>query len=245
MVQVYVAAGEFKMGSSRAEDPQTFEEEIPQHIVYLDAYWIDQTEVTNAQYAMCVADNGACTQPADNISLTRSSYYDNSLYANYPVTYVNWSQADAYCAWAGRHLPTEAEWEKAARGTEGLIYPWGNSFDGTRANYCDINCFNDWKDPNFDDGYSDTSPVGDYPEGASPYGVLDMAGNIYEWVADWYGPYSRTEQINPKGPAFGQEHIIRGGAWGDDQAHIRTAVRSHIVYPDFWVNFVGFRCAGN
>ena len=242
MALVYIPAGEFKMGSSRADDPETFEEELPQHIVYLDEYWIDQTEVTNAQYAMCVADNGACTPPKDNISLTRSSYYDNPVYGNYPVIYVSWSQADAYCTWAGRHLPTEAEWEKAARGPEGPIYPWGNTFDGTMLNYCDVNCFNPWKGP-FDDGYTETSPVGDYPEGASVYGALDMTGNVYEWVADWYGPYSRVDQANPTGPASGTEHIIRGGSWGDDSAHVRTAVRSHIIDPDFRENFIGFRCA--
>jgi len=243
MVLVYVPAGEFKMGSARAEDPQTLEEELPQHIVYLDAYWIDQTEVTNAQYAMCVADAGACTMPNDRSSLTRSSYFDNNQYANYPVIFVSWSQAAAYCAWAGRRLPTEAEWEKASRGPDGRIYPWGNTFDGIMANYCDINCNNGWKDDRYDDGYIDTSPVGDYPMGASVYGALDMAGNIYEWVADWYGPYSRIEQVNPTGPASGLEQIIRGGSWGDDPAHIRAAVRSHINAQDYWMNFIGFRCA--
>jgi len=243
MLLVYIPAGEFKMGSARAEDPQTLEEELPQHIVYKDAYWIDQTEVTNAQYAMCVADAGACTKPKDNTSLSRSSYYDNNQYANYPVIFVSWSQAAAYCAWAGRRLPTEAEWEKAARGPDGRIYPWGNTFDGTMANYCDINCNNGWKDDRYDDGYIDTSPVGDYPMGASVYGALDMAGNIYEWVADWYEPYSRINQVNPTGPASGLEHIIRGGSWGDDPAHIRAAVRSHINVPDYWMNFIGFRCA--
>ena len=243
MELVYIPAGEFKMGSTRAEDPQTLDEEVPQHIVYLDSFWIDQTEVTNAQYAMCVA-SGACSKPIDNISLTRSSYYDNSLYSNYPVILVSWNQAAAYCAWAGRRLPTEAEWEKAARGPEGRIYPWGTTFDGTLANYCDINCNNDWKDDRYDDGYTDTSPVGDYPDGASFYGVLDMAGNVYEWVADWYGPYSRIRQPNPTGPPSGTEHIIRGGSWGDDPAHIRSAVRSHI-HADNWMNFIGFRCARN
>jgi formylglycine-generating enzyme required for sulfatase activity len=243
MAQVYVPAGEFKMGSARIDDPQTLDEELPQHMVTLDAYWIDHTEVTNVQYALCVADAGACTKPNDNISLTRSSYYDNSLYANYPVLFVSWSQAAAYCNWAGRRLPTEAEWEKAARGPEGRIYPWGNTFDGTLANYCDINCNNGWKDNGFDDGYIDTSPVGDYPDGVSVYGALDMAGNAYEWVADWYGPYSRIDQSNPTGPASGQEHIIRGGSWGDDTAHVRAAIRSHIIYPDFSTNFIGFRCA--
>jgi formylglycine-generating enzyme required for sulfatase activity len=242
MALVFVPAGEFLMGSSRAEDPETLEEELPQHTVYLDAFWIDQTEVTNAQYALCVADGGACTSPVNISSLTRSSYYDNFQYASYPVVFVSWSQAAAYCAWAGRRLPTEAEWEKAARGSDGRIYPWGNAFDGTKANYCDINCINGWKGP-FDDGYTDTSPVGEYPAGASPYGAFDMAGNVYEWVADWYEPYRRTSQVNPTGPETGLERIIRGGSWGDDTAHIRAAVRSHISAQDYWMNFIGFRCA--
>ena len=190
MLLVYVPEGEFMMGS-RDGDPQASVEELPQHAVYLDGYWIDQNEVTNQQYAMCVADSGACTPPIKTNSLSRSSYYDNYQYANYPVIFVSWSQAAAYCAWAGRRLPTEAEWEKAARGPEGRIYPWGNNFDGTLANYCDFNCNNGWKDDRFDDGYSDTSPAGDYPDGESVYGALNMAGNVYEWVADWYGPYSQ------------------------------------------------------
>jgi formylglycine-generating enzyme required for sulfatase activity len=242
MVLVFIPAGEFKMGSARIDDPEALDEELPQHLVDLHAFWIDQTEVTNAQYALCVADGGACTPPVESGSLTRSSYYGNSQYASYPVIFVSWSQAAAYCAWAGRRLPTEAEWEKAARGPDGWVYPWGNTFDGTLVNYCDVNCPNVWKGPD-DDGYADTSPVGDYPDGASDYLVLDMAGNIYEWVADWYGPYSRQRQINPTGPASGQEHIIRGGSWGDDSRHVRAAVRSQINTPDFWTNFIGFRCA--
>jgi len=243
MVQVSVPAGEFKMGSARMDDPQTLDEEVPQHTVYLDAYWIDQTEVTNARYALCVADNGTCTRPGSTASLSRSDYYENPLYAGFPVIHVNWNQAAAYCAWAGRRLPSEAEWEKAARGPEGRIFPWGQALDGSLANYCDINCTNGWKDTNFDDGYVDTAPAGDYPAGASVYGVLDMAGNVYEWVADWYGPYSRTMQENPVGPASGLEHIIRGGSWGDDSAHIRAATRSHINIPDYATDFIGFRCA--
>ncbi len=203
------------MGSSKAEDPEALDEEIPQHIVYLDAYWIDQTEVTNAQYARCVA-SGSCSRPNELTSLTHSSYYDDLQYANYPVIFVSWSQATAYCTWAGRRLPTEAMWEKAGRGPDGLIYPWGNTFDGTKANYCDINCINGWKDDRYDDGYIDTSPVGDYPAGASIYGAFDMAGNVYEWVADWFEPYRRIRQENPTGPLSGSEHIIRGGSWGDD-----------------------------
>jgi formylglycine-generating enzyme required for sulfatase activity len=242
MELVYIPAGEFIMGSSRNEDPHTFEEELPQHIVYMDAYWIDRTEVTNAQYALCVADSGACTKPANNYSRTRSSYYDNVQYASHPVIFVSWSQAAAYCTWAGRRLPTEAEWEKAARGPKGRIYPWGNTFDGTLANYCDVNCLTDWKDSRYDDGYIETSPVGVYRGGASLYGVLDMAGNVYEWVADWYEPYTQIPQSNPTGPASGLDHIMRGGSWGDDPDHVRSAIRSRIS-GDTWLDFIGFRCA--
>lgn len=241
MVLVRIPAGEFIMGSSRGEDPQAYEEELPQHIVYLDEYWIDQTEVTNAQYALCVA-SGACTEPANRYSARRESYYDNSQYADYPVIFVGWNQAAAYCTWAGRRLPTEAEWEQAARGPDGRIYPWGSTFDGTLAGYCDVNCDLSWKDDRFDDGYIETSPVGSYPQGASLYSVLDMAGNVYEWVADWYGPYGRDRLTNPTGPASGLERIIRGGSWGDDHNHVRSAIRSHI-HPDNWLDFVGFRCA--
>ena len=242
MVLVPVPAGEFEMGSSKAEDPQASEEELPQHTVYLSDYWIDKTEVSNAQYAMCVADSGACTKPANNSSETRGSYYDDSQYADYPVVFVSWSQAAAYCEWAGRQLPTEAEWEKAARGQDGRIYPWGSSFDGTLANYCDVNCQTAWKDSHFDDGYIDTAPVGKYPDGASMYGVLDMAGNVYEWVADWFEPYSQDRQINPEGPYSGLDKIIRGGSWGDDAAHIRSSIRSPIN-ADSLRGSIGFRCA--
>ena len=239
MVQVYVSEGEFKMGAT-IEDQEVGSHEKPQHTVYLDAYWIDGTEVTNAQYAMCV-EAGVCTEPTDNQSLTSISYKD-SQYANHPVIFVDWSQAAAYCTWAGRRLPTEAEWEKAARGTEERIYPWGNTFDGKLANFCDVNCWGGWKESSYNDGYATTSPVGNYPDGASVYGALDMAGNAYEWVADWYGLYSSESQRNPTGPVSGQEHIMRGGAWGDDRNHIKTVIRSK-VSSTFKEDFIGFRCA--
>jgi formylglycine-generating enzyme required for sulfatase activity/DNA-binding CsgD family transcriptional regulator len=231
MILVYIPEGEFNMGS--------VDKESPPHLVYLDAYRIDKTEVTNAQYALCVA-SGVCTKPANIYSSTRGSYYDNNQYADYPVIFVSWDQAAAYCSWAGRRLPTEAEWEKAARGLEGFVYPWGYTFNGTFANYCDVNCPNPWKGPD-DDGYTDTSPVGNYPRGASMYGVLDMAGNVHEWVADWYAPYASEPQTNPTGPASGQDKIIRGGSWGDDPDHLRSDIRSSIN-PNNWMDFIGFRC---
>ena len=146
MVMVYVPAGEFEMGSEAEEglaacrelyepfsyrecERSWFEEEEPPHNVYLDAFWIDQTEVTNAQYQACVAD-GDCDLPEETSSYTHDDYYGNSQYDEYPVIHVSWYDAQDYCEWAGRRLPTEAEWEKAARGENGLTYPWGNTFDG-------------------------------------------------------------------------------------------------------------------
>lgn len=233
MVLVPIPAGEFQMGSADRASPP--------HIVYLDDYWIDKTEITNAQYALCVTE-GKCTQPARFGSAFRPSYYDSPEYADYPVIIVSWEQAAAYCAWTGRHLPTEAQWEKAARGTDERMYPWGNSFDGTLLNYCDASCQNSWKDLRFEDGYIETAPIGEYPRGESPYHVLDMAGNVFEWVADWYGPYSEAKQANPTGPDSGTERIMRGGSWGDDVNQIRVDVRSPIN-PNNWLDFVGFRCA--
>jgi serine/threonine-protein kinase len=233
MVLIPIPAGEFQMGSA--------DKASPPHTVYLDDYWIDRTEVSNAQYALCVADGG-CTKPANNYSSQHKSYYDNSEYADHPVIFVSWEQATAYCAWAGRRLPTEAQWEKAARGTDGRMYPWGSVFDGTLLNYCDASCPNTWKDLRFDDQYSDTSPVGEYPRGASPYGVLDMAGNVFEWVADWNGPYGEAKQSNPTGPDSGVDKLMRGGAWGDDVNQVRSDVRS-AINPNNWMDFIGFRCA--
>ena len=258
MIELFVPAGKFIMGSGEFDS-------ILSAPVLLSAFWIDKTEVTNAMFAKFVAATHYRTDAEKkgygnvfdvaHINLNNYNQTSGATWQhphgpasnlngldNYPVVMVSWNDATAYCQWAGRRLPTEAEWEKAARGPEGRIYPWGNTFDGTLANYCDVNCQAGWKDGRFNDGYSDTSPVGEYPGGASSYGVLDMAGNVYEWVADWYGPYSQSPQSNPTGPASGLEHIIRGGSWGDDPAHIRTAIRSHIV-GDSWMDFIGFRCA--
>ena len=197
MVLVYVPAGEFLMGSTEADIDKVmaqcsdcerggFIDELPQHKVTLAAYWINKTEVTNGMYAQCVAD-GACEPPQETGSFTRSSYYDDNQYADYPVINVDWNQANGYCEWAGGRLPSEAEWEKAARRANGRTYPWGEQgVAGNLMNFADKNANFDWSDKTIDDGYEDTAPVGNYTEGASVYGVLDMAGNVYEWVADWY-----------------------------------------------------------
>jgi len=249
---VYVPAGEFIMGSSDADvdsalalcneyygDCQRswFEDEQPRHTVYLDAFYIDKTEVTNAQYRACV-EAGACDTPSD------TTYYDDANYAQHPVVFMSWNDADVYCRWAGKRLPTEAEWEKAERGTDGWIYPWGNAFDGSKLNFCDANCPYDWKDASTNDGYAHTSPVGSYPAGASPYGALDMAGNAWEWVADWYNShyYSQSPGRNPPGPDSGEKRVLRGGSWFIGPGSGRGADRQG-DNPDIQNNDVGFRCA--
>jgi formylglycine-generating enzyme required for sulfatase activity len=247
MVLVYVPAGEFLMGSDD-RDPDAYGSEQPQHTVFLDEFWIDQTEVTNAIYALCVAA-GACAPPSGFDSATRSSYYGNHAYDGYPVIFVSWEDAQAYCGWAGRRLPTEAEWEKAARGTDGRRYPWGDGpVAGVLLNFADRNLSldlpYDWQDTGVDDGYEDTAPVGSYPDGASPYGALDLAGNVGEWVADWYDEayYSNSPSDNPRGPASGTQHVTRGGSWLDRAQAGRAASRGS-SFPDYrWVS-LGFRCA--
>jgi len=233
MVMVYVPAGEFLMGSSNA-DGEAGAHEKPQHRVYLDGYWIDQTEVTNAQYRKCV-EAGACQEPG--------CWNNSDVNApDQPVVCVSWDDAQVYAAWAGGRLPTEAEWEKAARGTDGRIYPWGDEFDGTRLNYCDRNCESAWKDTSADDGYALTAPVGSYPAGASPYGALDMAGNVWERVADRYdaGYYARSPARNPQGPDAGDGRVSRGGAFNPEELFVRCAARLKDD-PDVWSVNSGFR----
>ncbi len=222
MVMVYVPAGPFKMGSTDGE-----EDERPIHTVTLDAFWIDQTEVTNAMYALCV-QAGACNAPVD------TTYYGDGAYANHPVVYVDWYQASNYCAWVGGRLPTEAEWEKAARGgLEGKRYPWGDELPtcqaGARNGAQYRGC----------DGL--TVAVGTFqPNG---YGLYDMAGNVWEWVSDWYDPdyYRNSPASNPTGPISGGGRVLRGGSWFDYVKDIRSAVR-HGAIPDYSNDFAGFRC---
>ena len=227
MILLYVPVGEFTMGGDNGAD-----DEKPVHKVALDAFWIDKTEVTNAMYAKCVVD-GICNTPSSTKSAMHDSYYGNPQFNNFPVVYVNWNMAKTYCEWAGRRLPTEAEWEKAARGTDGREYPWGNGspYDSL-LNMGTV---------------GDTTEVGTFPEGASPYGALDMAGNVLEWVADWYAKnyYSYLITSNPLGPASGTERVLRGYPWEsidggvvDVSSHVRTSSN-----PMDNSNVIGFRCA--
>jgi formylglycine-generating enzyme required for sulfatase activity len=257
MVMVFVPAGEFAMGSTEdqvesalklcrqnfdsGDCPKWFGDEQPQHIVGLDAFWIDRTEVTNAQYQLCV-DAKACAAHVQSRSSSHRSYYDNPAYADYPVIWVNWKAASDYCAWGGGRLPTEAEWEYAARGPEGRQYPWGDLLDGKKLNACDMNCpYHLWSNDEYDDGYGDTAPVGSYPEGASWCGALDMAGNVAEWVVDWYGPYSADKQECPTGPDSGSGRIFRGGSWHSPPIFARSASREQ--HPAIAPNeHIGLRC---
>ena len=237
--EILIPAGSFQMGcdsNNLAENGCNVyawqPHEQPLHAVYLDAYYIDQYEVTNARYKACV-DAGGCTVPGSFASQTRDSYYNNPAYTDYPVLEVDWFQANTFCAWEGKRLPTEAEWEKASRGNSGThLYPWGN-------NAPDLTLLN------YNSNRGDTTQVGAYPNGASPYGVMDMAGNAWEWVNDWYAEsyYSISPANNPIGPATGTVRVLRGGAWNGTDNDVRTASRYNYGYPELRSNTIGIRCA--
>ncbi len=221
MMMVYVPAGEFTMGSYAGD-----EDEKPEHKVTLPAYWIDQTEVTNKMFFICVS-NGRCQPPVNIRSNTRDGYYSYNAYDNYPVININWEQARVYCDWAGGRLPDESEWEKAARGVDSRIYPWGNQdADISLANFVISDL-------------GDTSVVGSYNSGQSPYGVYDMAGNVWEWVSSSYLPYPGINYV--AFPFDSRKKIIRGGSWNDYDHYIRTTHRNGKDPSDFGLD-IGFRC---
>jgi formylglycine-generating enzyme required for sulfatase activity len=224
MKMVYIPGGVFNMGGEDGWDS-----EKPVHPVKIKAFWMDQTEVTNRQYGMCVGDED-CSLPGILRSYGRENYYSNPEFGNYPVINVSWYDAVSYCTWAGRRLPTEAEWEMAAKGDEARTYPWGNTIDCTKANYIDC-------------PWGDTTMVGSFPAGASPYGVLDMAGNVWEWVGDWYDPlyYDSYPLDYPSGPESGAYRVVRGGSWNDYEFYLRTTNR-YSYFPENKRFSVGFRC---
>ncbi|HEY3311963.1 MAG TPA: SUMF1/EgtB/PvdO family nonheme iron enzyme [Anaerolineales bacterium] len=224
---VFIPAGEFLMGSNRSEDPYFWGAEAPKHVVFLNSFWIYRSEVTQGMYQNCDEVN-ACPSP-EKINNSVAKQYGNSQFKNYPVTMVTWQDALAYCQWAGGRLPTEAEWEKSARGTDGRLFPWGNSTnaDGL-ANFSS----------------SSPSSVGSYPSGASPYGLFDMSGNVLEWVNDYFEPlyYQSAPAENPLGPLTGTRKVIRGGAFNQNEINgLRTVARASLKPTDTKIS-VGFRC---
>jgi iron(II)-dependent oxidoreductase len=215
---VLVMAGECIMGSNDHR-----RDERPVHRIYLDVFYIDKYQVTNARYGTFMQATGH----------KAPGHWNKKMYntSNQPVVAVSWHDAEAYCRWAGKRLPTEAEWEKAARGTEGRTYPWGNQWDKTRANI-------------WDGSLGKTTPVGSYEGGKSPYGAYDMAGNGWEWVADWYDRkyYQSSPSRNPMGPARGHAKVLRGGSWYFIAGVARAATRVRND-PESRAGSYGFRCA--
>lgn len=239
---LYMPGGIFRMGRDDGEA-----DEQPAHLVHIDPYFIDETEVTNGQYALCVAD-GACNPPALPGASFHSSYYGDSAFDDYPVIFVNWYAADNFCQWRGARLPSEAEWERAAGfdPEQGIVlrYPWGDAFDGAKLNFCDANCTHSKRNTEHDDGHRDTAPVGSYPDGRSPVGVYDMAGNVMEWVGDWYDRryYGEASDTNPLGPLEGEFKVIRGGSWLSAVDEVAVTARTSFDPTVARAN-LGFRCA--
>jgi formylglycine-generating enzyme required for sulfatase activity len=239
---IFVPGGVFRMGNDEG-DP----DEAPSHLVRLDAYFLDETEVTNGQYAVCV-DSEECDPPDRSGATLHSAYFGDSSFDDYPVIFVNWRDALNYCNWRDARLPSEAEWERAAGfdPVEAIkrTYPWGETFDGILLNFCDVNCPDNDRNPEFDDGHGDTAPVSTYSAGQSPLGFYDMAGNVMEWVSDWYEPryYAESTDTNPLGPLDGEFKTLRGGSWLSTEEDVRVSGRSS-YHPSVSRANLGFRCA--
>ncbi|MBK7896961.1 MAG: SUMF1/EgtB/PvdO family nonheme iron enzyme [Anaerolineaceae bacterium] len=217
-----IPSGSFLMGSETGEP-----NERPEHSVTLASYFIDQFEVSNAQYRECV-DDGGCTQANLRNSFRRAGYRDDPLFANYPVIGVTWAQANAYCEWAGKRLPSEAEWEFAASGPDNFTWPWGNTFDATLSAASSL----------------DTEPVNDFPNGASPFGVFNMAGNVNEWVLDRFDAnfYTNSPLENPVNLDSGSSQIYRGGSFDNTNGAFFTTSRRFVVSGNTFDVDIGFRC---
>lgn len=265
MELLLVPEGEFLMGASE-DNSVAYNDEMPQRTVYLDAFWIDKTEVTNAMFLKFVSETSYQTdaekadagftynRAEENWISTPGANWQHPFGAesniegleDHPVVQVTWYDAQAYCEWAGRRLPTEAEWEKAARGTDGRKHPWGDeAVQQHLVNFADYNFPAKWAHESMDDGYYLTSPVGSYPEGASPFGALDMVGNAWEWVADWYDDQYYKQDAptrNPTGPAEGFARGLRGGSYSNAMRWTRTSYRGGRDPSTADMGF-GFRCA--
>lgn len=228
-----------------------FKASSPRHQVRLDAFWIDRHQVTNADFERFVQSTGHVTDgETQNKGAVRRQQdgtwnwfiVDGAVWRSpqgpgstvepdHPVLQVSWNDAQAYCHWTGKQLPTEAQWEKAARGTDERLYAWGSNWDDARHS-------------NSDKRIGATTAVGQYPDGASPYGALDMTGNVWEWAQDWYAPdyYARSEERNPSGPQEGTTRLLRGGSW--HHSHIISLAAFRIAQPpSSHSNLMGFRCA--
>jgi formylglycine-generating enzyme len=235
---------------NRAKCREWFGDEAPQRQVFLDAFYIDRYEVSNGRFDKFASTNSYRTtaeaegwgwvhqqkngkpqwERLKGATWRAPGGLGTTAAAMHPVVQVSWYDADAYCKWAGKRLPTEAEWEKAARGVDGRRYPWGEDWNPSRSNG--------------DMGVKATRPIGSYPAGTSPYDLHDMSGNVFEWVGDWYDPafYRKAQDRNPSGPASGDQRVLRGGAWHSRQIALRAASRGSGV-PEFRYNYTGFRCA--
>jgi formylglycine-generating enzyme required for sulfatase activity len=254
-LMVKIPTGTFRMGSTFEENKKHkdicrkydsacqlwwFNDEYPNHLVLLDSYWIDLFEVTNAKYQEFVLATGH--RPALDETCQSDKCREGNLWkensfppqiSHQPVTQVSWHDANAYCHWRGKRLPSEAEWEKAARGPGGSMYPWGSGSPKHRATYG-----RKWR------GIYTMTDVGTYSKGASIYGVFDMAGNVWEWVDDWYDLkyYNLGRKKNPRGPAGGEFKVVRGGSWVNYPDTLRSAFRRW-SRPEVRFNDTGFRCA--
>jgi formylglycine-generating enzyme required for sulfatase activity len=255
-VMVFVPGGTFQMGIGTDQAAAAGWNEHPEHPVYVDSFWIDKYHVTNKQFAEFLfmrgnqLENGVAWYDDESefgLLEKRLDLYKPYLgFEDHPVIGASWYGAQNYCDWIGGRLLTEAEWEYAASGPENRLYPWGNEFD------CRVGNFHDWTDEDVPvsfpgergcDGFDFTSPVDAYPGGASWVGVLDMAGNVWDWVADWsVYPYPSGYQINPTGPESGTNKIVRGGSWDNYHWGVRTTIRGD-YYPSVRSPYIGFRCA--